>query len=351
MKNRVMIVLLVATAMVVFLFGTYKPVHSKENIVQFSYSNFFPAGHFISNAAEAWTREIEKRTGGRVKITMHHSGTLTSATACYEGVVRNISDIGLSCLAYTPGRFPLMEVIDLPGYPFTPRITCRIAQDLYMKFKPKELTDTHVLYLYAHIPGGIVTRDKPVRNLEELKGLRIRCTGLSAKIVQLLGATPVGMSKGEQYEALQRGVVDGSTIGPNELIYYKVAEVAKFLTLHSPVGYVTAFFNVMNLKKWNSLPPDIQKIFTEVSEEWVEYVGKAWESAEIEGIQFGKKKGITYFVLSPEEGARWEKALKPIFDAYLKDMETKGLPGKEVLEYRQKLIEKYRTVYPALKVD
>lgn len=351
MKNKALLFLVVVTLLAAPLLGAPMPALSKDKPIELSYSSFFPAQYGMGRASAAWAKEIEKRSNGRVKITVYHGGTLTSAVGCYEGVAMGTSDIGQSCLAYTRGRFPLMEVIDLPGYPFNAIVTCRVTDEFYRKFRPKELADTHVLYLHAHIPGVIYTAKKPVRILEDLKGLRIRSTGLSSKIVKSLGATPVAMPKSDQYDSLLKGVVDGTTGGANELKGWRVAEVAKYSTIYPKVGYVTAMFVVMNLDKWNSLPPSIQRVFTEVSKDWVIYSGETWNSLEIEGIKYGKDKGHTFIFLSPEEGARWEKAVKPLYDDYLKAMEAKGFPGTEAMKYRQQLIEKYAKMYPPLRFE
>jgi TRAP-type C4-dicarboxylate transport system substrate-binding protein len=343
------------TVALVFVTATFfvvsPAVYGQAKPIELSYSSFFPATYGLGQAATAWAKEVEKRTNGKVKITIHHSGTLTDANNCYEGVVTNISDIGQSCLAYTRGRFPLSEVLDLPGYPLNAMVTTRVADEFYRKFKPKELADTHVLYLHAHIPGTITTVKKPVRTLEDMKGLKIRSTGLATKIVEALGATPVAMAKGDQYDAMSKGVVDGTVSTPNELLGWKVAEVAKYSTLLLDVGYVTAMFIVMNNDKWKSLPSDIQKVFTEVSNEWVDYTGKEWNRIEIEGFQHGKKVGHTFIYLTPQEQARWVKAVQPLEDTYVKVMQAKGLPGKEAAEYRHQLIEKYGKIYPRLKYE
>ena len=326
-------------------------VYGQTKPIELSYSSFFPATYGLGQAATAWAKEIEKRTDGRVKITMYHSGSLTDANSCYEGVVNGISDIGQSCLAYTRGRFPLSEILDLPGYPLNAMVTTRVVDEFYRKFKPKELADTHVLYLHAHIPGTITTVKKPIRTLEDVKGLKIRCTGLATKIVEALGATPVAMPKGDQYDAMNKGVVDGTVSTPNELLGWKVAEVSKYSTLLLDVGYVTTMFIVMNNEKWKSLPPDIQKIFTDVSSEWVEYTGKAWNTIEIEGFRYGKKVGHTFIYLTSQEQERWRNAVKPLEANYIKAMQAKGLPGKEAADYRRQLIEKYSKMYPQLKYE
>ena len=324
---------------------------AKDKVIELTYSDFFPAQYALGQAAEAWAREVEKRSDGRIKITMFHGGTLTTAGDCYEGVVNGASDIGQSVFAYTRGRFPLMEAVDLPGYPFNALVTTAVANDLYRKFQPKELSDTHVLYLHAHIPGVIATKDKPVRSLEDLKGLRIRCTGLSSKIATALGATPVAMPKSDQYDSLLKGVVDGTTGTPNELKGYRLAEVAKYSTVFPDVGYVSGMFVVMNKDRWNSLPPDLQKVLTDVSNEWIDYTGKAWNRIEEEGYKVGKKAGHQFIELSPAEQTRWKKAVAPLTQEYVEGMNKKGLPGKEVMEYREALIEKLGKKYPPLDLE
>jgi len=351
MRKKAMLVFWICMFGCIFLFANSRMAYSKDKPIELSYSSFWPVQFGMGKTATAWAEEVEKRTNGRVKITMYHGGILTDAANCYEGVVKGISDIGHSVLAYSRGRFPLMEVIDLPGYSYDAVSPSRVADDLYRKFSPKELADTHVLYIYGMLPAYITTAKRPVKTLEDLKGLKIRSAGLATKITEALGGTPVAMPKGDQYEALRKGMVDGAWSAPSDLMGWKAAEVAKYSTVIYEVGFNTAFFVTMNLNKWNSLPPEIQKIFTEVSKEWVEYSGKAWNSLEIEGIQFGKKVGHTFIHLSPEERTRWLKAVKHLEDDYVKAMEGKGLPGKEVLNYREQLIEKYSKMYPALKFE
>ena len=160
------------------------------------YSVFFPPTHVQAKLATEWADEIKKRTDGRVQITVFPGGSLTKADQCYQGVVDGISDIGMSALAYTRGRFPLMELLDLPmGYPDGASAT-RIANELYKTYQPKELTDTKVMYVHAHGPG-ILASQKAINNLGDLKGLKIRATGFSAKVVEQLGGSPVSMPQGE----------------------------------------------------------------------------------------------------------------------------------------------------------
>lgn len=204
---------------------------SQVKAVELTYSTFFPAPHIQAVLAVEWAKEVEKRTNGAVKVTVFAGGTLTPPNQCYDGVVKGISDIGMAVLSYTPGRFPLMEVIDMPlGYKDGAQAT-RLINAFYKKFQPKELDDTKVMYLMAHGPG-IVNSKKPVNKLEDLKGMKIRCTGTSSKVVTHLGATPVAMPQTEAYDALQKGVVDG-VMSPIETAKgWKFAEVVKYHTMN-----------------------------------------------------------------------------------------------------------------------
>jgi TRAP-type C4-dicarboxylate transport system substrate-binding protein len=295
--------------------------------VHFTYSIFFPPTHGQCLAGMAWAQEIEKQTDGQVKITVFPGGTLTKANQCYDGVVKGISDIGMSCFAYTRGRFPAMEAIDLPlGYPNGMTAT-RAANTFYEKFKPAELADVKVLYLHAHGPGLLHTQ-KPVKTLANLRKMKIRSTGLSAKVVEALGAVPVAMPQGDTYESLQKGVVEG-TFGPIEVLKgWRQAEVVKYTTDCSSVGYTTAMFVVMNKDKWASLDPKIQKIIEATSRQWIDVHGKRWDEGDEEGRAYATGLGNEIIELSDDENVQWKAKVQPIIDAYVSGAKAKKLDGQ-----------------------
>jgi TRAP-type C4-dicarboxylate transport system substrate-binding protein len=315
------------------------PTAAEVKPVTLSYSIFFPPAHIQCKTAEAWAREVEARSGGRLKITIYPGGSLTKAPQCYEGVINGISDIGMSCFAYTRGRFPLLEGLDLPlGYP-NGAIASRLATDMARKYQPKELDNTHLLYIHAHGPG-ILASKKPVRTMAEMKGLKVRATGLSAKIVECLGGTPVAMSQPETYEALQKGVVDATLCPMETLKGWKQGEVIKSVTDSSAMGYTTAMFVTMNKAKWDALPQDLQAVLTAVSEEWVARHGQAWDEADAEGAEFVKSLGHEILPLSADEAAAWKQAVQPILDDYVRQAEAQGLPGRALLQDLQEALAK-----------
>ena len=310
---------------------------SSQKPIEFSYSVFFPPSHIQCKMAEEWAQAIESRAGGRVKITIYPGGTLTKAPQCYEGVINGLSDLGMSCLSYTRGRFPLLEGLDLPlGYP-DGKVATRVVNEAVAKYAPAELQDVHVLYMHAHGPGILASR-KDVRTLADMKGLKVRATGLSAKIVESLGGTPVAMSQPETYESLQKGVVDATLCPMETLKGWKQGEVIRSVTDTKHIGYTTTMFVVMNKNKWNNLPADLQQVFTEVSAEWVDKHGVAWDQADEEGRQFVDELKHEVIELAPDDAPAWKAAVQPILDEYVKTTTAKGLPGAEFLKDLQTMI-------------
>lgn len=307
--------------------------------IELSYSIFFPASHIQYETAAAWAKEIESRSKGRVKITLHPGGSLSQASECYEGVVKGVSDLGMSCFAYTRGRFSLLEGLDLPlGYP-NGTVATRAAMEMVQKYQPKEVADTHILYVHAHGPGFLATK-KPVRTMVDLQGMKIRATGLSAKIVTNLGGIPIDMSQPETYDALQKDIVDATLCPLETLKGWKQGEVITSVTDCSVIGYTSAMFVAMNKDKWNSLTADLQEIFTAVSREWIDKHGDAWDKADADARTFLADRNREIIPLSDEEKARWKEAVQPILDEYVAKTRAKNLPGDTFLQNLQALIAK-----------
>jgi TRAP-type C4-dicarboxylate transport system substrate-binding protein len=300
--------------------------------VTLDYAIFFPPSHVQYKTAEAWAKEVEKRSDGRVKINMYAGGSLVEAPQTYQGVVDGIADIGMSCFAYTPGRFPLLAGLDLPvGYP-DGKTASRVATDLTMKYQPKEVADTHVLYVHAHGPG-ILAGKQPVRNLSDVQNLKIRATGRSAKIVEALGGTPVGMSQPETYEALQRGTVEATLCPMETLKGWKQGEVINAVTDTSCIGYTTAMYVVINADRWQQLPEDVRKIMTDVSAEWVAKHGEAWDQADQAGREFilSLDPPRQIIELTDAQQAEWVARVQPVLDGYVAATKAQDLPGDQFL--------------------
>ena len=336
MANRLFNVVL--TTLAVFFFVTLTaPAEAKT--IKLNYSIFFPASHVQCQAGMDWAKTINEKSGGMIDITVFPGGTLTPAPQTYDSVVKGIADIGMSCFAYTRGRFPVMEAADLPlGYP-DGMTASRVVNEFYTATHPQELTDVKVLYLHAHGPGLLHTV-RPVTTLDEMKGLKIRSTGLSAKIVEALGGVPVAMSQGDTYESLKKGVVEG-TFGPMEVLKgWRQGEVIKSTTECTSIGYTTTMYVVMNLEKWNSLPPEMQKLFEDTSREWIDKHGRAWDEADAAGREYTLSLGNSIVQLSAEQTALWNSKVETVIDDYITAANANNLPGKDYVDTLRSLLKK-----------
>lgn len=298
-----------------------------------------------------WAKnEIEKRTNGRVKITFFYAGQLLGPIEVYEGVVKRIADIGTSRMAFTPGRFPVGRGYEMPGVIFNnAQVSNSVSWELYKKYKPAEFNDTHMLWIDSTGPAMLYTKTK-VTNLEDIKNMEIRADGLVLDAMKALGAVPVSMPMSEIYLALDKGVVKGTLDRFGGLKDWRHAEVTKHMFI-APFIQTSVFFNTMNLDAWNSLPPDIQKVFTEVGEEMPAVSGKMAEEYELIGFKFGLSKKMTVNYPTAEETNKWMALLKPVQNKWVSEVEAKvkGFPARKMLEDQQKLAEQYNKKYPMVR--
>jgi TRAP-type C4-dicarboxylate transport system substrate-binding protein len=321
-----------------FLLGGATIIQAKP--ITLSYSIFFPPTSVQAKVAKEYANEVEKQTDGKVKINCNCGGKLINASKVYSGVVKGVSDMGNSCFAYTKGRFPVMEAVDLPmGYK-TGLQASQVANAFAKKVNPKEIQDVKLLYVHAHGPGLLHTRKTPVQSVKNVKGLKIRATGLSSKVVKALGGTPVSMPQGEAYQALQKGVVDGTFAPMDVLKDWKQAEVINYTTDCYIGSYTTAMFVIMNKDKWDSLSKEVQKVFDNLAEEYVRIHGNAWNSNDQAGRQFTLDQGNTIISLSKSELKHWKKAVQPVIKDYTSTTEN----GQKYINIVRELMKKYSPV-------
>lgn len=311
------------------------------DVIELSYTDHFPPNHIHSKLAEAWCREVEKRTGGRIKITYYPGETLISADKVYNGILSGIADIGHSVFGYNRGVFPAMESFSLPhGFRSAPEAT-RVVNEFYKHFKLEELSKVKILYLHAHGPAMLHSKKK-IERLEDMHGVKVRSYGFNAAMVKALGGIPVSMSMGEVYEALSKGVVD-ATFSPIEALKgWKQAEVVDYSIGIEGVAYSTALYVMMNKEKWESLPQDVKETIEEINQEWIPKVGEAWVISDEEGKEYTLAQNNEVYELDKEESDRWARAVSPVVEDYVADTQKKGLPGQDYVDFIRDSIKKGR---------
>jgi len=315
----------------VFIFSTL-PIDragAAEKVINLKVANFFPPPSKQSKITQEFSEELERRSGGRIKVQYFPGGSLVAAPAMYKGIETGITDIGYSHVYYTPGRMPVTELIGLPIGTPSGWVGAHMGFDFYQKFQPKEFGNTKILAIHGNAPSMIITK-KPIEKLEDMKGVTIRAPGLVGDIIKGLGGTPTPTPMMEVYDSISKGVNDG-VWGPYETLKtFRFAEVAKYVTVCWQIGSVFPFYLAMNKNSYNKLPQDLQGLVDVMSGEYQERYALMWNEIELEGKAFSIEKGVKYIELSEQEGARWQKAVEPVIATYTKMMVGKGHPESEV---------------------
>ena len=251
------------------------------------------------------------------------------APAIYNGIVTGITDMGYSHVEYTPGRMPVTEACDMPlAYP-SAWVGAQVVNDFYDKFRPKEWDDVRMLWMNTSNPSIIISK-KPVRKLEDFRGVTIRAPGRVGNTIKALGGTPAPTPMMEVYDAISKGVIDGVNTPFETLRTFRFAEVVGYTTASWQVGNVYTFYLAMNKNSYKKLPPDIKEIFDGLVGEYKEKNALMWNSIDFYGKYFAMKKGVEIIELSPEEAARWKEATAPVIENYVKEMVGKGYSETDV---------------------
>jgi len=346
MKKKVLLSLLIGMLVALFLNGWTSPALAAPKKITLGFAHIWPAAHFTqAKQFTSYFKMVEKATKGKytLDIKWYPVGTLLGGVELYDGVVKGIAESGTSSLAYTPGRFPVMFTLYVPGAapPESAAAAARTVMEFYKKWNPKEFSETKNLYFYATGPAWLHTK-RPVRHLDDIKGLKVRATADNVEVFKLLGAEPTSMVMGEVYVAGKKGIID-SLISPLETLQaWKHAELFDYSTF-VPHFYSSFFWVSMKWDKWKALPKDLQKAFDSVAEDAAKEAGAIWDYYQVAAMNFSKKKpGGHEFIRLPEaEWARVKEMTKPIREKYVANLNSKGLPGEEIMESTGTIMDKY----------
>jgi len=287
-----------------------------------------------------WIEKIEAATNGRVKITTYPSQSLCKVVDSYDAITTGIADIAEAVHGYTPGRFFLTEVVNLPGLNLSSQAATYTMRDIYEKFPEvrAEYKDMHLIFNFRLPPFGMQTVDTPIRTPEDMKGMKIRTAGgVSADAVKALGGSPVLMGMADVYIALQKGVLDGVCAPKDPLLTKHFYDLEKHWT-NVDMGSVGMWFGMSN-HKWNSLPPDIQKVFNDLVPWMMDTMPDAWESEQQKAYE-ARPADFDWYTLSPEEAAAFNELTGSVRQSWVEKNADKG-PAQEILDEVIRLSKKY----------
>ncbi len=285
-----------------------------------------------------WAEQIGEASDGRIKVEVYSAMALGGTPPqLMDQVLDGVVDIAWTLPGYTPGRFPRVEVFELPFMMTTAEATSRAYWQLYESdMADTDFADVHILGAWVHGPGVIHVKGDPIETTADMQGRNLRGpTRVINGLLSELGATPIGMPVPALPENLSKGVIDGTVI-PWEVT--KALKIAELTDAHTEFAgehalYTAAFVLVMNKDVYDSMPPDLQAILDENSGgDFSANAGRIMQAADAAGRQVAVDQGNTIITIEGDALAEWEAAAQPVIDQWLSDMADQGIDGQDLLD-------------------
>lgn len=329
----------------IFVFTTGIDTASAEPIT-LKISHFLPPTHGIHrDFIEPWAKALEEQTHGAVKVEIYPGNTAFGNVAKQMDQARaGVVDIAHGLAGIPRGRIPRTAIMDLP---FLTSNADSASKTLWQLYEEGLVADDYrgvkVLALHCHNPGLFHTRDKPVQQPEDLKGLRLRTPSPAiSAMIAYLGGTPVGLPPAQVYENLQKGVIDGTVFTWDAVGAFRLNEVLNYHT--DARAYTTCFYFVMNPKKYENLPAEVKKAIDDLSgKTLVSRFGAWWNQWDAAGRADAEQRGHQIIALNEAQRAQWRESLTPMIEGYLDELEQKeGVSNaREIYQRAKALIQQF----------
>jgi TRAP-type C4-dicarboxylate transport system substrate-binding protein len=301
-----LVALLLPLLAVLAMAGCTRPL--PPGVTELTYASPYPPTHPFSRADQRWIDHVQQESGGTIRIRPLWSGSVLSADMSMTELRHGVADIGLITPIYVRGGTHLIRM-QSGFYSGADSVESQVALfRCIAAAQPQigqELSGLKVLAVQGGALPGIVTRDRPIRTLADLKGLRIRAPTELLRVLDALGADPVNMPMGEVYSALAKGVIDGVIAPPDTFRSLHFTDVAKYYsTLRVPRGAYPA--RAMGAGAWNRLSEGQRAVLERSIPVWeaalADEVGKAVKV----GLTEAREHGIVFAEMAPAEQTRFD---------------------------------------------
>lgn len=303
-----------------------------------------PSSTAHQQVLEPWCAKLALESNNRIKCQIYPSMQLGgSVPQLYDQVKDGVVDVIWTVAGYSAGRFPLVEVFELPFMNHNAESTSKALWDYVRLHDTGEFKDVHMIALHVHGGGVFSMIKKPIVQRSDLRGMKVRApTRQTTKMLAALGATPVGMPVPQVPEALSKGVIDGTLLPYEVMPALKVDELTRYHSgpdASQPMIYTSVFIIAMNKARYDGLPADLKKVIDANSGIGLSgQLGRLFD--EVEVINKKKTGGIVN-VISNQEIDEWKKVVQPVTDGWVEDVTSKGADGKALLKAARELLAKY----------
>jgi TRAP-type C4-dicarboxylate transport system substrate-binding protein len=307
--------------------------------------NVFGPPRALTASIETMAEFYKKESNGEFEIKIAYGGALGPERQVPEAIKAGGYEAGQMCAGYYPNKFPLLTVMELPFLP--PRGTVENAKVyeavLNHPLIAKEMGERwNIKYLGpTFLPAFEFMGNKRIASVADMKGVKMRIVGLNAKALQSFGAVPTMVTAPEAYQALERGTIDSFGF-PYAYTFgaYKLHEVSKYVTEGMAMSGFLCFQGV-SLTAWNKLPDNLKAKLPQAQELASATLLKAFKTEDEKWIPIFKQKlEVTPF--PAEERAKLVAASGDIWEAWVKEQESAGRPGREILNFVKSEVTKYK---------
>jgi TRAP-type C4-dicarboxylate transport system substrate-binding protein len=312
---------------------------AQENTRILTYASPYSPNHPFSRADKTWIQWVEEQSGGSLKINALWSGSLISSEQSLLEIRHGVSDIGLITPIYVRGGTHLLRV-QTGFYGGAETYEQQVA--LYRclaEASPeyaRELEGLKILAVQGGTLPGVLTRGRPVRSLEDLKGLRIRVPMELLRLMQDLGADAVSMPMRDVYSALAKGILDGVVAPVDTLKSLHFGEVASYYTrLKVPRGAYPA--RAMGLRCWLSLTDANRAVLEAAIPVWEAAMAEEIRAAETAGEEEGRRLGVDFIDIAPKEQKRFDALYEAEGERNARDLSRFGIDGESVFRRARRI--------------
>jgi len=329
-------------------FGLAAAAQAQQTVTLKFHTFMTPQSNVWKSMLVPWMEKVEQDSAGRIKFERYPAMQLGGTPLqLYDQARDGVVDVVWTLAGNTPGRFPRVEVFELPFMMTDAESTSRAYWEYTQTCAPGEFKDTQLIAVNVHGPGMFHSREKPIRNVGDLKGMKVRGpTRTITKMLGALGATPVGMPLPQIPDALSKGVIDAAVVPWEVTTAVKIDELAKFHTEFDPkVGglYTTAFVIAMNKARYDALPADLRQVIDRHSGiDASAALGRAQQAGDAPARQVSaEQRRNTIFTVSGADVEPFRKAADLVDDEWMKDMDKRGFNGRQLMDCAKTLIRKH----------
>lgn len=295
------------------------------------FSHMMPPDHYFDQDAKAWAEALREASGGEISVTIFPASQLGGAADQFDMARDGIADIAWVNWGYTPGAFPVLELLDLPFAIETDRATAaRAVHNWYQPYSEAEMPD--VKLCLAHVgPSGTFHSSVPITVPQDVSGLQVRPSGgAMAQYIADLGGSAVQVPAPEVRGAIERGVANAITFPWGSLKVFGISEAVQY-HLDRDIYYVGAGL-VMNKAKYDGLSDAAKAaVDTVCSAEWAERLGRTWVEFEAGGRAIVEAEGDhSVHELTEDEMEAWRVSTEPAYGRWAALVQSRGLDPEAI---------------------